>query len=82
MDRIETSTDLGKAVGKADLVVKVIMKNLEMKHGLFETVDAHAPAWCILASNTSSLGIADICAPVVEKRGRGSQDCISSILSR
>jgi 3-hydroxyacyl-CoA dehydrogenase len=69
MDRIETSTDLGKAVGKADLVVEAIMESLEMKHGLFETVDAHAPAGCILASNTSSLGIADICAPVVGKRG-------------
>jgi 3-hydroxyacyl-CoA dehydrogenase len=69
MARITTSTDLGAAVGNADLVVEAIMENLEMKHGLFKTVDAHAPAGCILASNTSSLGIADICAPVVGNRG-------------
>ncbi|KAL3900308.1 MAG: hypothetical protein SGCHY_001433 [Lobulomycetales sp.] len=69
LSRIQTSTDLASSVGSADLVVEAIVENLEVKHKLFQEVDAHAPKNAILASNTSSLQISAIAAPLMSTRG-------------
>lgn len=53
----------------ADLVVEAVPEQLAMKHALFARIDAAAPAHTILASNTSSLRIADI-ASVTNRKDR------------
>lgn len=41
----------------ADLIIEVAPERLELKRDIFATLDAHAPAQTIIASNTSSLSI-------------------------
>ena len=55
--RIQTSTDLDKALANADLVIEAATENIVVKEKLFRQMDAIAPADCILASNTSSISI-------------------------
>ncbi|MBM7714460.1 3-hydroxybutyryl-CoA dehydrogenase [Siminovitchia sp. FSL H7-0308] len=59
--RITTSTDV-KDAEKADVVIEAAIENMEVKTRIFETLDKHAPAHAILASNTSSLPITEIAA--------------------
>ncbi|WP_339161059.1 3-hydroxybutyryl-CoA dehydrogenase [Siminovitchia sp. FSL W7-1587] len=58
---ITTSTDV-KDAEKADVVIEAAIENMEVKTRIFETLDKHAPAHAILASNTSSLPITEIAA--------------------
>jgi 3-hydroxybutyryl-CoA dehydrogenase len=60
--RITTFTDIAVAVANADLVVEAATENLDLKLKIFAQIDAHAPAHCILASNTSSISITRIAA--------------------
>jgi 3-hydroxybutyryl-CoA dehydrogenase len=69
LDRLRLETDLARVVENADLVVEAVPEKLELKRDLFRALDARAPGTAILASNTSSLSIADI-AQVVERPGR------------
>ena len=69
LERLHIETELAAAVAEADLVIEAIPESLELKRDLFREVEALAPAAAILASNTSSLSIADI-ARVVENPGR------------
>ncbi|MDC1233076.1 3-hydroxyacyl-CoA dehydrogenase NAD-binding domain-containing protein, partial [Schleiferiaceae bacterium] len=62
LGRLATGTDLKKAVAEADLVVEAATENTAIKFQLFKDIDAHAPAACILASNTSSISITKIAA--------------------
>ncbi len=62
LSRLATGTDLKKAVAEADLVVEAATENTAIKFQLFKDIDAHAPAACILASNTSSISITKIAA--------------------
>ena len=55
--RIQTSTDLDKALANADLAIEAASENIVVKEKLFRQMDAIAPADCILASNTSSISI-------------------------
>jgi 3-hydroxybutyryl-CoA dehydrogenase len=57
-----TGTNLEEAVASADLVVEAATENTAIKFQLFKDIDAHAPAHCILASNTSSISITKIAA--------------------
>ena len=50
----ETFTDIGPAVQNAWLVVEAVPEKLELKIETFATLDKHAPADCIFASNSSS----------------------------
>jgi len=52
----------GYGVAKADVVIEAIFENLEAKHSLFAAIEAQLKATAILASNTSSLKLADIAA--------------------
>jgi 3-hydroxybutyryl-CoA dehydrogenase len=69
LGRLRLETELAPAVAAADLVVEAIPERLDLKRDLFRETEALAPAAAILASNTSSLSIADI-AEVVQRPGR------------
>ncbi len=62
LGRIETGTDLAAGVADADLVVEAVPEKIELKHAIFSTLDASAPAGAILATNTSSISITEIAA--------------------
>ena len=60
LHNINTLTDLAEAVKDADLVVEAATENQALKLKIFGQIDEHAPANCILASNTSSISITKI----------------------
>jgi len=57
INRIQTSTDLDKALANADLVIEAASENIGVKEKLFRQMDAVASKDCILATNTSSISI-------------------------
>jgi len=59
---ITTFTILAEGVKSADLVVEAATENKELKFKIFKDMDTHAPAGCILASNTSSISITELAA--------------------
>ncbi|HAY89809.1 MAG TPA: 3-hydroxybutyryl-CoA dehydrogenase [Bacteroidetes bacterium] len=59
---ITTFTTLAEGVKSADLVVEAATENKELKFKIFKDMDTHAPAGCILASNTSSISITELAA--------------------
>jgi 3-hydroxybutyryl-CoA dehydrogenase len=62
LSRIATTTDLAGAAAKADLAVEAIPERMDLKRKVFGALSAAAPAHAVLASNTSSLSIAEIAA--------------------
>jgi 3-hydroxyacyl-CoA dehydrogenase / enoyl-CoA hydratase / 3-hydroxybutyryl-CoA epimerase len=59
MDRLTPDVH-GDGVRHADVIVEAIFENLEVKQKLFADVEARAKPGAILATNTSSLKLADI----------------------
>lgn len=57
---IITITSIQEGVYNADLVVEAATENSEIKKSIFTQLDQHAPAHCILASNTSSISITQL----------------------
>ena len=66
---IHTTTDFEQAVASADLVIEAIIEDLKIKRELFERLEATCPPHATLATNTSSLSIAEI-AEAVEHPAR------------
>ena len=64
LDRLVPDT-AGAGVNKADLIIEAIFENLEAKRALFARLEKTARPDAILASNTSSLKLADIGANLV-----------------
>jgi len=60
LSRINPITSVEEGVKHADLVVEAATENVEIKLQLFRELDLHAPAHCILATNTSSISITKI----------------------
>lgn len=60
LNNLITVTDLQAGVKNADLVIEAATENIELKLNIFKQIDAHAPADCILATNTSSISITKI----------------------
>lgn len=58
--RIRPTTDLGAALAHADLVVEAVPEKLDLKRQVFADALRMAPGHALLASNTSSLPIAEI----------------------
>lgn len=57
---LTTSNSIENGVANAELVVEAATENVDLKLKIFQTLDANAPANCILASNTSSISITKI----------------------
>jgi 3-hydroxybutyryl-CoA dehydrogenase len=57
---LSTSSSIETGVANAELVVEAATENVDLKLKIFQTLDASAPANCILASNTSSISITKI----------------------
>jgi 3-hydroxybutyryl-CoA dehydrogenase len=62
LQNIQTFTAVETGVADAELVVEAATENTELKLAIFKQLDAHAPAGCILATNTSSISITKIAA--------------------
>ncbi|MCS3668385.1 3-hydroxybutyryl-CoA dehydrogenase [Salinibacter ruber] len=57
LDRLAVTSNTPEGVASADLVVEAVPEAQEVKSEVFGTLDEHAPADAILASNTSSISI-------------------------
>jgi len=66
LNRLTTTTLIAEAVTGADLVVEAAPESIELKAKIFSEVDAAAPDHALLASNTSSLSIAQIASAVAD----------------
>lgn len=60
MSRLSFGTEMADVVGKADIVIEAVPEQLELKQEVFARVVEHAPAGCLLASNTSHIPISAI----------------------
>ena len=60
LGNITQLNDIKTGVANADLVVEAATEHQETKLSIFKTIDEHAPAAAILASNTSSISITKI----------------------
>jgi 3-hydroxybutyryl-CoA dehydrogenase len=60
--RLSAATDLRRAAEGVDLVVEAAPERMELKRRILAEVCAAAPAHAVLASNTSSLSIAEMAA--------------------
>ena len=61
MDRLIPDPE-GHGAAQADVVIEAIFENLEAKHALFKKLDAVMKPDAVLATNTSSLKIEDLCS--------------------
>jgi 3-hydroxybutyryl-CoA dehydrogenase len=59
---ITTGMDLPKAVKDADLIIEAVYEDIQVKKDVFKKMDEFSPEHAILASNTSTLWIAEIAA--------------------
>jgi len=60
--RLQTEPTVRNAIADADVVIEAIVEDLAIKQRLFADIERAAPASALLASNTSSLSIAQIAA--------------------
>jgi 3-hydroxybutyryl-CoA dehydrogenase len=65
---ITTFSSIPQGIAQTDLVVEAATENTDIKLSIFRQLDEHAPAACILASNTSSISITKI-ASVTRRPG-------------
>uniref|UniRef100_A0A183C7E3 Hydroxyacyl-coenzyme A dehydrogenase, mitochondrial n=1 Tax=Globodera pallida TaxID=36090 RepID=A0A183C7E3_GLOPA len=63
LSNISLSTNIGQAVSGADLIIEAVVENLDVKRKLFAQVESTAK----MATNTSSLKLADIAANLKQK---------------
>jgi 3-hydroxybutyryl-CoA dehydrogenase len=62
LSNIQTSTSIEIGVVHADLVIEAATENAEIKKKIFASLDQYAKPACILATNTSSISIAQLAA--------------------
>ena len=67
ISRLSAAETLEDACAGADLVIEAVPEMLELKREIFAVVDKAAPAHALLATNTSSLSIADIASVLHDK---------------
>ena len=60
--RLKTDATVRNAITDADVVIEAIVEDLAIKQRLFADIERVAPATALLATNTSSLSIAQIAA--------------------
>lgn len=66
--RIQFTSDVSK-LANTELIIEAIIENIEVKHQVFQQIEAVVSENCIIASNTSSLSIASI-ASALKKPNR------------
>ena len=54
----------GDGIGRADVVIEAIVEKLEIKQNLFKAIEGKLKPGAVLATNTSSIMIEDIAAPL------------------
>jgi 3-hydroxybutyryl-CoA dehydrogenase len=64
LGRLSASDDLAAACRDVDCVIEAVPERIELKREIFEIVDTAAPPHALLATNTSSLPVAQIAAAV------------------
>jgi len=69
LQNIRCFTEIEMGVKEADLVIEAATENSAIKKAIFSAADQHAPAACILASNTSSISIAEL-ASATQRPGK------------
>jgi len=69
LQNIQCFTEIEMGVKEADLVIEAATENSAIKKAIFSAADQHAPAACILASNTSSISIAEL-ASATQRPGK------------
>jgi len=62
LSRLSTTTDMAKGVARADLIIEAVFEDIDVKKEVFAALDQVSPSDAILASNTSTLWIAEIAA--------------------
>jgi 3-hydroxybutyryl-CoA dehydrogenase len=62
--RLSARDDLADACTGADCVIEAVPERIDLKREIFAAIDASAPKHALLATNTSSLPIAEIAASV------------------
>ena len=62
LQNISIIPDIQAGVKNAELVIEAATENISLKLEIFKLADLHAPANCILATNTSSISITRIAA--------------------
>jgi 3-hydroxybutyryl-CoA dehydrogenase len=60
--RVTTTTDLAAAARACDLAIEAVPERMDLKRRIFSDLGAAAPAHAVLATNTSSLSVAEIAA--------------------
>jgi 3-hydroxyacyl-CoA dehydrogenase len=68
LTRLTTTTDIKLAVEGSEFIVEAATEDLELKQGLFEQVESFCKKEAILASNTSSLTLAEMGLRVKNKK--------------
>ena len=68
-ERLQLAADLEEATGAADLIIEAVPEDLDLKKNIFAQADLFCGEETILASNTSSIPIAQL-AGAVERRDR------------
>jgi 3-hydroxybutyryl-CoA dehydrogenase len=66
LSRITVAETIGDLADGAELVVEAVPESLALKHEVFLALEAAAPPSAVLASNTSSISIASIAAPLAD----------------
>ena len=56
----------GQSIGRADVVIEAIVEKLEVKQNLFKSIEGKLKPGAILATNTSSIMIEEIAAPLAD----------------
>lgn len=67
LERLAFEPDLTKAAASAELVVEAVPENVDLKRELFARVAGAVSARTVLATNTSSLSLAEIFAEVPDR---------------
>lgn len=58
--RLQTTTDLAEGVRGSDLIFETVPEVVSLKHEVLQAAEAAAPAGAVLATNTSSILIAEL----------------------
>ena len=69
LERVQLADDLEEAAHDADLIIEAVPEDLDLKQNIFSQADLFCGEETILASNTSSIPIAQL-AGAVERRDR------------